>query len=134
MTAAAPAATAAAAKSWPSTRWPTNATNSPPGPTRRESNSTAPVTGVSGPASTSVPPTASATSPSVIVIMASSRPAGRRSPHAARSPHTHRRRQRLGQHHPVVERIHLAGHLLPALVPLAQHRDHVGGAGGLHRV
>ena len=43
-TATAPAASAAAAKSWPSERAPGNARNSPPGPTLRESNSTVPVT------------------------------------------------------------------------------------------
>ena len=45
-TAAAPAATAAAAKSWPSERAPGSARNSPPGVTARESNSTVPVTRV----------------------------------------------------------------------------------------
>ena len=48
ITAVAPASWAAPAKSCPSTFPPGNATNSAPGPTRRESNSTVPVTTVAG--------------------------------------------------------------------------------------
>jgi hypothetical protein len=72
-TATAPVAIAAAAKSCPSAFSPGNATNSPPGPTLRESYSTPPVTRASESASTSRPPTASATSHSLSGIIAALR-------------------------------------------------------------
>ena len=48
VTAAAPAATAAAAKSCPSARSPATAANRAPGPARRESITTSPVTTAAG--------------------------------------------------------------------------------------
>ena len=70
--AAAPAATQAAAKSWPSTRSPRIATKSPPATTWRESWKTSPTTStVPSPASASSPSTASAISARVIGIIRS---------------------------------------------------------------
>src|SRR5690606_37094157 len=48
---------------------------------------------------------------------------------SSRSPDTHHP-ERLGEHLPVVERQHLTGDLLAALVTLAEHGHHVGGGGG----
>ena len=93
----APAATAASAKSCPSTFSPAKATNSPPGPTRRESNSTGPDLTASRRAGQ--PPhravadadrPAATISPAVIGIMPGPPRTGR---------------QRLGQLDPVVERV-----------------------------
>ena len=106
-----------AAKSCPSTFSPANATNRPPGPTLRESNSTGPVT--------------------------TRRPGRRR--RACRRPPPRSRRASSGSSRPTRCRtarrsaaasstrssngMRLAGDLLAALVPLAQHRDHVARAG-----
>src|SRR5690606_29891724 len=72
-TAAAPASTTAAAKSWPSTRSPTKATKRLPGPASRESRTTGPVTRTDGSGMSCVcPPTTSAISARERAITSSS--------------------------------------------------------------
>src|SRR5690606_14341759 len=113
-TAAAPASTTAAAKSWPSTRSPTKATKRLPGPASRESRTTGPVTWTDGSGMSCVcPPTTSAISARERAITSSS----------------------LGlldgfaKHLAVVERTHHPGDVLSLLVALARDQHGVAGPG-----